>query len=58
MNDTGRPGRADAAFQRAGAAQLGRVARAEVRWAERMRERATTLGQSWMENVNRVGAAK
>ncbi len=35
------------------------VLEAEVRWAERMREQATTLGQSWMENVNhRAGAAE
>ena len=34
------------------------VLEVEVRWAERMREQATTLGQSWMDNFNRVGAAE
>lgn len=34
------------------------VLEAEVRWAERMREQATAMGQSWMEKLNRVGTAE
>lgn len=29
------------------------VLEAEVRWAERMRDQATALGQSWMDNASR-----